>query len=353
MFLFKPVYFSYTKHRVKIDYIKIQKKLKLNYLEFKLTKKQKNKVSFLKEFANSLKKLIFFYKNSLANLINPIKKEIRLIKSDIKIVMVKKKKIYEDCISVENKSSLINFFFKKKFYLFLFLLLLILELNSFIKDDFLDKVSLHILMPFLVFKWLLLFVFILFFFFICKKVSLDYNLKTKLIKFFKKIIYNFFVSEETKRINKILQNLEKKPDFSNESLKPTYIYYYKTCFEKSPKTLLQEIRELKKLEENFSDSDVEDESNKNNENIFEMIENDNDKKTPPKTELYKNTDLLKILLKKLIAEFLLLMFEKILLKFKKNSIFFKYFSKLDKLKKDLYSLNHVKFMRGNFILKKT
>jgi hypothetical protein len=117
--------------------------------------------------------------------------------------------------------------------------------------------------------------------------------------------------------------------------------------------LLQEIRELKKLEENFSDSDVEDESNKNNENIFEMIENDNDKKTPPKTELYKNTDLLKILLKKLIAEFLLLMFEKILLKFKKNSIFFKYFSKLDKLKKDLYSLNHVKFMRGNFILKKT
>jgi hypothetical protein len=97
------------------------KKLKLNYLEFKLTKKQKNKVSFLKEFANSLKKLIFFYKNSLANLINPIKKEIRLIKSDIKIVMVKKKKIYEDCISVENKSSLINFFFKKKFYLFLFL----------------------------------------------------------------------------------------------------------------------------------------------------------------------------------------------------------------------------------------
>lgn len=161
------------------------------------------------------------------------------------------------------------------------------------------------------------------------------------------------MSEETKRINKILQNLEKKPNFSNESLKPTYIYYYKTCFEKSPRTLLQEIRELKKLEENFSDSDAEDESNKNNENIFEMIENDNDKKTPPKTELYKNTDLLKILLKKLITEFLLLMFEKILLKFKKNSIFFKYFSKLDKLKKDLYSLNHVAFMRGNFILKKT
>lgn len=95
MFLLKPASFFYSKFKLKIEYFSINIKLKLKFLEYRLVKKQSGGLVLTAVF-KFLNKKIYETITAVFLFNLKIKKEIFLIKQDLKKFFKKKNKYYKE-----------------------------------------------------------------------------------------------------------------------------------------------------------------------------------------------------------------------------------------------------------------
>ena len=152
----------------------------------------------------------------------------------------------------------------------------LLEINNFLQNyEFVDFNS-FLIQHLITQKFFLFVLYLLFCLVFFKKVYLSKDLKKKINNFFKKIIYNFFIPEEEKKINDYIKSIEDRPSFSNHYDSFLYFYYFRTCFKKTPKTILAEIRELRDLENAINNLHLKYDDDEIKDDISDLLENEDD-----------------------------------------------------------------------------
>lgn len=121
MFLLKPASFLYSKFKLKIEYFSINIKLKLKFLEYRLVKKRSGGLALTAVF-KFLNKKIYEIVTAVFLFNLKIKKEIFLIKQDLKKFSKRKNKYYKEVNRSSHKTKKFYYLSRVLFWLLLFFL---------------------------------------------------------------------------------------------------------------------------------------------------------------------------------------------------------------------------------------